>query len=1054
MYWLIGSLIIIVMMGVLAVADSMPMPVSTLFSEANTAFTLPLLLTVLTIILLFVNQRYTPFAHPFNGKRPFSQSPSVQKFAKIPSYTVTLLSKFTHYLLVLLLALALITGSGLLALISQQQAESSKIKQPLRVQALVSIEGISDSVYDAASESGYRQVATISQLSPLLSELSAQDLDNLTVEYAADHRRNFNNSLSNNKNNLNEGNLEDAKDLENAKDFENKQYRVLLNAYPKKPSKQSFEKLSKGKSKKSSKQAQIIDLNHLQPGDQLFMTLTLAPLANSEQALNNPTGFDSYRWLRGRHIDGVANILATSSSIIPFDDSAALSKADHSYLYRLRTVIDQGRWQLRQHFYQGWAAQTTAEQQAKAVTLSLLTGDRSLINRDSKDLYQLAGISHLLAISGTHVLFLAIVLAGLAVLLLNRFYPALYRHVPRWQVRWWVMMSAAFIYALFTGFDVPAARTAWMLLAIGLIRLTLLPIGTMRILLALAILMAWLDPYVLWQAGYWLSFIAVALLLKYEDSSAQSSQTRLSQTPTSNHNTDINKRLLKRAWLGFKRLFKLQFWLFIALLPITLLLFGKASLLGLVVNLFAIGLFGWVIVPLNLLAGLCYLIVPALADAIWTLVIAVVTHLHELLTWLTALPDLSDVWLYTPVNMAILLMVLLAMLPWLLPRGLISRWLALPPLTLLVMTVYANQQSLTTLPALYILPTGDPYVSAALLQYPVVNSENEHKNSVKHAAVKGGDKKNVSWLFLADHRPYGVRTMPSTLTANKFSMTLEQQLRSMSIQRLEGIIVQSSSAALTASLAPLKTNDNKSLQSHVSKSNTAKPNDSALLPITVAQLSQRFPTAQYWQAGQSERWPELQRAYQTTSQAKNPATISAQRCEQGKIWQLANGDLTLQAVTGWSKINDASVWDCTVAIDSRLPLQVMNYNATDPLKAWPAKVQTLASSHQAPVHKALTHKAPTHKAKNAQSRLILSADTHPRVWQMWSLLCPSEPNHKNDALSSSLNNTLGNAINSATWVGHSASQISSDVISQQQIHEIITYDNKLLEAASDMSQEP
>ena len=82
-------------------------------------------------------------------------------------------------------------------------------------------------------------------------------------------------------------------------------------------------------------------------------------------------------------------------------------------------------------------------------------------------------------------------------LLLNQLCPALYRYIPRWQVRWWTMIGAAFIYALFTGFDVPAARTAWMLLAIGLVRVTLLPISTMRVLLALAILMAWYDPYVL-----------------------------------------------------------------------------------------------------------------------------------------------------------------------------------------------------------------------------------------------------------------------------------------------------------------------------------------------------------------------------------------------------------------------------------------------------------------------------------------------------------------------------------------------------------------------------
>ena len=770
------------------------------------------------------------------------------------------------------------------------------------------------------------------------------------------------------------------------------------------------------------------------------MTLTLEPLVGSEQAMNNPTGFDSYRWLRGRHIDGVANILATSTSTIKFDDSAVLFEPNGSYLQRLRIVIDQGRWQLRQHFYQDWAAQSNAEQQAKAVTLSLLTGDRSLINRDTKDLYQLAGISHLLAISGTHVLFLAIVLAGLAVLLLNRFCPSLYRHIPRWQVRWWVMISAAFIYALFTGFDVPAARTAWMLLAIGLIRLTLLPISTMRILLALAVLMAWLDPYVLWQAGYWLSFIAVALLLKYEDSSVQSSQAEFTRLTTANFNDNENKHILKRMAIGFKRLFKLQFWLFIALLPITLLLFGKASLLGLVVNLFAIGLFGWVIVPLNLLAGLCYLILPTLADAIWTLVIAIVAYLHELITWLTALPIFSGAWLYTPVNMAILLMVSLAMLPWLLPRGLISRWLALPPLTLLVMTVYANQQSLTMIPTLYILPTGDQYVSAVLLQYPVIDSENSYKDNNKGASAIRVNKKNVSWLFLANHRPHDVRTMPSTLTADKLSATLEQQLRSLSIKRLEGIVVQSSSAALTAKLSTSSTgstNNSKILQPNSSKLNNSNPSNAELLPMTVAQLSQRFPMAQYWQAGHSERWPELQRAYQTTSQAKTHVTISAQRCEQGKIWQLTNGDLTLQAITGWSKINDASVWDCTLAIDSGLPIQVINYNAAEPLKSLPANIQTLQSDIE----------APPSQTKNPQSRLILNADTHPRVWQMWSLLCAIEPNAKNDTLNNALNNTLDDAINSTTWLGHSTSHISEDVISEQQIHEIITYDNKPLDAA-------
>ena len=496
MYWLIGSFIILAMMGVLAVADSTPIPIMPLFMDSASTPVLTISFVLLTFILILISQFTIPSVNPINSVKNTSHH---SRFA----------SRILYFISITILAVTLVIGSGLQALVSHQQADDQKITEPMRVQALVHIEGISDSVYDAGTDTGYRQVAIISQILPLVSELTAQDLDKVTAEYGAglnnslsgdDIKYESSNAISSHQNTLAENAVQD------------KVYRVLLNAYPKKPVKQSSKTNSQKKSKKTEKQSQIADLNHLQPGDRLFMTLTLAPLATSEQVSNNPSGFDSYRWLRSWHIDGVANILATSSSSIlpsshPQTHSNSHLLSSDSYLTRLRTAIDQGRWQLRQHFYKDWATNTAAEQQAKAVTLSLLTGDRSLINRETKDLYQLAGISHLLAISGTHVLFLAIVLAGIVILLINRLYPALYRYILRWHVRWWVMISAAFIYALFTGFDVPGARTAWMLLAVGLIRLTLLPVSTMRVLFALAVLMAWHDPYVLWQAGYWLSLL-------------------------------------------------------------------------------------------------------------------------------------------------------------------------------------------------------------------------------------------------------------------------------------------------------------------------------------------------------------------------------------------------------------------------------------------------------------------------------------------------------------------------------------------------------------------
>ena len=948
------------------------------------------LLIIITVVLALVSQRSLSSIFFTNTNKSFTQNSSL---------LLKLVLSMVSYLFTGLLAIVLIVGSVLQALNSHQQAQTTKISDSMRVQALITIEGVSDSVYDPTTNSGYRQVATISHISPLVAELTAYDLSAKALDQIKQ-----NNNRPDSPNNLSQ----------------NLQHRILLNAYP----------------KSNANDIKLASINSLQPGDQVMMALTLAPLTTSQEAINNPTGFDSYHWLRSRHIDGVANIMAVGKPIgNVIKPSAQLLTTTHStsYFNRLRTRIDQGRWQLRQHFYQDWASQTTAQQQANAVTLSLLTGDRSLINRATKDLYQLAGISHLLAISGTHVLFLAIILAGAAVLIFNRLWPTLYRYIPRWQVRWLVMISAAFIYALFTGFDVPAARTAWMLLAIGAVRLTLLPISTMRVLLALAVLMAWIDPYVLWQAGYWLSFIAVALLLKYDD--ALQNQHNHGLTSQRQHKISQKRGIFHtKIWPLLKRVFKLQSWLFIALLPITLLLFGKASLWSLVINLFAIGLFGWIIVPLNLLAGLCYLLIPSVADSVWALVSMIVLSLHELVTWLTALPKLQGAWLYTPVNSAILLMALLVLLPWLLPRGLLSRWLALPPLTLLAMTIYANQQALVLTPTLYVLPTGDRYLSAAVLQYPIHDHQTDNKKRVIN--------NSVSWLFLADHRPDDIPTKPSSLAADKLSVTLEQQLRTLSIKRLEGIVVQTGVIGLTNTLSSTQKT------SEVSKSINNEKIPAELLPMTVAQLAQNFPINQYWQAGRYERWAALAKSYLATNSSNSNTSdtkvpITPQGCEQGKTWQLADSNLTLQAITGWSKIDDASVWDCALAINSDLPIRVVQYNAADPLQS---PLLSIQKTIQQATTDSISSPEKTQQVKqpfSSQSRIVLDAAKHQRIWQMWSLLCEDKSVSSNS-----------NYDNSITWLSHSASKVTSEALMSQNVDEVMTYDSQSLAVGFVLADKP
>ena len=64
MYWLIGSLIIIAMMGVLAVADSMAIPTGSSLMDILNTPTLSLSLIIFAIILMVIAQFNVPSAKP------------------------------------------------------------------------------------------------------------------------------------------------------------------------------------------------------------------------------------------------------------------------------------------------------------------------------------------------------------------------------------------------------------------------------------------------------------------------------------------------------------------------------------------------------------------------------------------------------------------------------------------------------------------------------------------------------------------------------------------------------------------------------------------------------------------------------------------------------------------------------------------------------------------------------------------------------------------------------------------------------------------------------
>lgn len=600
-----------------------------------------------------------------------------------------------------LLTAMLVGLFALRAMMAHHEFEQSTITHPYTITATVQIDSISDTVHDELFGSNYRQAARITDIKPV----------------AQLHRHADDAPIATNPFTPSEAPMHDTADGMPSDELPD-EMAVLLTA--------------------RANAKHLTNIGQLAPNTTARMTLVLEPIPTQKSA----GGFDGNVWLRTRHIHANAQIVA-------IDEVMAVKP--HSLTAHLESL----RQRLRDHFYQDWQSLSLTEQQAKAVSLSLLTGDRALINSQTKSLYQLAGISHLLAISGTHVVFLALMLAALATGLTDRIAPRVYLYVPRWQIRLLVMLVASMVYAMFTGFDVPAVRTVYMLAALAVARYFILPLSDLSLLCIVGLVMAWLDPYVLWQAGFWLSFVAVLLLMRYEYVWRDGKMTTHGQ----GHFAAMRAFLL------------LQCWLFVAMLPLSILFFGKVSLWSVPVNLVVVGLFGAIIVPMNLLAGAVFAISSGVSDVLWGWSSAILLWLHHALELLLV----GDTWLYAPLGAMGFVLFVLMLLP-LMMRALPRAILLLPATALCLMFinhmlgVSANKDARTMAVS---FDLGSEHLGAVLIR---------HESGV--------------WLLLSD---YGAKSL-----GNRQAEILVGELRRQGIDMLTGVITQTPSSKLPLLVAHLQ----------------------------------------------------------------------------------------------------------------------------------------------------------------------------------------------------------------------------------------------------------
>lgn len=305
----------------------------------------------------------------------------------------------------------------------------------------------------------------------------------------------------------------------------------------------------------------------------------------------NPHGFDHELWLWEQGVQATGYVRAGPAQPQPLRLGATP-----------RHAVEQARQSVRDAVFARLADRPLA-----GVVAALVTGDQAAIDKADWDVFRATGVAHLLSISGLHVTMFAW-LAAAAV-------GAAWRRSTRLCLAWPAPHAAlagglllAAGYALFSGWGVPAQRTVLMLASVAWLRLS----GRrwpwpVTWLFACAVVVT-VDPWALMQAGFWLSFIAVGVLFA----------------------TDAGGPRPSGAQARLVALLREQAVVTVALAPLSLLLFGQVSLVGLVANLVAIPWVTLVVTPLAM-AGI--VLGPA-----WDLAAGAVQALGAGLQWMASWP--------------------------------------------------------------------------------------------------------------------------------------------------------------------------------------------------------------------------------------------------------------------------------------------------------------------------------------------------------------------------------------------------------------------------------
>ena len=378
-------------------------------------------------------------------------------------------------------------------------------------------------------------------------------------------------------------------------------------------------------------------------GDRWRFQVRLKP----PRGYSNPGGFDYERWLFAQRIGAVGYVRQ------PVGTSQRLGTNTWSLQ----------RW--RQHWVEHLEAAIDGHP-TSALVLALGLGHRDGVSETQREVLRRTGTAHLMAISGLHVG----IVAGLVFALVGQMWRrssglAGWLATPR--VAAFAALLAAAGYALAAGFSIPTQRALVMVAVVMLSIMTRSAVSPGRGLALAALAVVAMDPFALLQAGFWLSFVAVSIIL-------------LAASGTHGN----GKQVLATTWQRWGRIHVV---VCLGLAPLSLLYFDAQAVCAPIANLIAVPVVGVVVVP-AILAGMTLLLLsPIVGGLVLEVAGWVLFAVWSWLEWLSAVTPLYQAPASVPVWVAVAMTLGLALA--MLPAGVPGRWLGWSTLVLL----FGNYQS-------------------------------------------------------------------------------------------------------------------------------------------------------------------------------------------------------------------------------------------------------------------------------------------------------------------------------------------------------------------------